>query len=179
MNLKNKNDHQIIIEFTNRFLAETGRSRASWLRSVLLENLIKSRKLDEASIADANEFVIWFRALEKRVERCLKGSQIPEDWRYEWIASLGHYSNKVRSILTQRINANEALDSNSKNQPANLDRVTASLSDVLRNAEPAYDGLYDENDDPEKLSQLASSLAQLGEATKQELNRITRVCSTC
>ncbi|TDE19253.1 hypothetical protein E1100_25680 [Vibrio owensii] len=170
---------QIVIRHTLACFEATNVRRDEFVKGGLINNLIESGSLGEEP-TDADEFQRWQKTKCKQIERILKGeSPMPSDFVFGWVAALpDEYRTKCMNDICGAFGTFYtplfSLGATSKltAMQANLSDVSKEFADVLANATPAMDGLYDQEDSREQLQQLANELFELQAKIVVELGSI-------
>lgn len=170
----------VVIEATQQMLIKTGESCAHFATARLIPTLEIEGLINIGTAGNtAESYKSWRNRSIKQAERVLNGSvRMPADWVFTWISALpepfrGECQIKVaalQGLLWVRLP--KYTRRTVRSVDAELDAITVKFGDVLANAAPAHDGVYDINDNQGAVLSLQNKLFELGTFVAREINNI-------
>lgn len=173
----------IIINATLQFIDEKNVSRDEFIMGDLIPSLERAGLVDSDSVTDGESYERWKRAKCKQIERMMKGATpVPAKFITHWVAALPQpYRTSCQHKLAAVLGTvfTPIISTGPRSQPyqsvkSHLDKISLEFADVLQNAKPALDGIYDETDSPADLQHLADELYELHAAVLAEMGRIKK-----
>lgn len=162
---------QIIIEVTLDFLKQTGLSKTDFACKMLAPNIGEIEPLHNT---DANER--WQNAQLQRVSRFLsKGRPFPIELKWPWVFSLPEqYQEECMKRLFSCVGRTMPLPdfSGADGVNSNVPEIFKASACVTENLAPAYDGVYDDNDDMDASNKLIDSLIDSALVQVAEAKRV-------
>jgi hypothetical protein len=170
----------VVIEATQQMLIKTGESCAHFATARLIPTLEIEGLINIGTAGNtAESYTSWRNRSIKQAERVMNGSvRMPADWVFTWISALpepfrGECQIKVaalQGLLWVRLP--KYTRRTVRSVDAELDAITVKFANVLANAEPAHDGVYDRNDNQGAVLSLQNKLFELGAFVAREINNI-------
>lgn len=165
-----KDEAEIVLRHTQRWLMNSNETVNSFAVDML------APKLGRDAPTTAAEYESWRSNLTRMVRRYFSGQHnMPLSWKWPWLECLPepHKKNALKEIYAlhgfldtlPKIDAGTACD-------AALDELLSSVSDMVGNAAPAHDGVYDSNDSLEKSNAMIDSLLSLAVKATDEARKI-------
>ncbi|MGI2002018.1 hypothetical protein [Shewanella frigidimarina] len=172
---------KIVIRHTLNYFSSSNVRRDEFVKGPLLTNLTESCSF-ESCPDSAEDFLRWQKTKCKQIERIIKGeSPMPADFVFAWIAALpSNFKVKCMNDVCGAMGtfytplSPIGQPSHLREMQSHLSDVSREFADVLQNAKPAMDGVYNSNDGAADMQQLSNELFELIATCFVELGSINR-----
>lgn len=170
----------VVIEATHNMMSQTGESCAHFATARLIPALEIHGLINMGSEGvTVDSYTRWRSRSIKQTERVMSGEvRMPADWVVTWVSAL---PEPFKTRCHMKLAALQGLSwvrlpkytrRNAQSVDAEIDSITMKFGEVLANAEPAHDGVYDNNDCKSALQRLQNRLFEVTALLQREIRNI-------
>lgn len=168
-------EDRVILAITEQFFKDSDVTQSQFAVESLYPVLKKSGLIRERDVSSVDEFLKEQANLKTQISTIMKGKvRFPLEWKWCWIACLPS-PYREQCINELKVFIPGILPSETAGQPAIADvgRLSVEFGEAIQATAPiAADGVYDEFDDPEKVTIALNELYDLRDQTQAQIEAI-------